>query len=154
MPDSPASTSSTLNTIRRLLAFLVLFGLIGTTAELWLMGHYEDVWQWTPLVVMVAAAVAAGWLVATWSPAAARTFRVGMVLLMLSGAVGTVLHYRGNMEFQLEMNPSLGGVALMSKVLHAKAPPALAPGNMVLLGLVGLVSVWRLHSSFVPRSIA
>jgi hypothetical protein len=59
---------------------------------------------------------------------------------MLSGATGAILHYRANMEFQLEMDPTLGGMALLLKVLHAKAPQALAPGNMVLLGLLGLVS--------------
>ena len=67
-----------------------------------------------------------------------------MLFLMLSGAIGSILHYRANMEFQLEMDPTLGGVALMFKVLHAKAPPALAPGNMALLGLLGLVGVWRI----------
>jgi hypothetical protein len=64
-------------------------------------------------------------------------------VLILTGAIGGVMHYRANMEFQLEMDPSLGGVALMTKILHAKAPPSLAPGNMALVGLIGLVAVWR-----------
>ena len=45
-----------------------------------------------------------------------------MLLLMLSGATGTVLHYRANMEFKLEMDPSLSGFALFSSVVQAKAP--------------------------------
>jgi len=71
------------------------------------------------------------------------------VVLMIAGAVGAGLHYRANMEFQLEMDPSLGGFALVEKILHAKAPPSLAPGNMALVGLIGLVAVWRSEWSSV-----
>jgi hypothetical protein len=134
---------ATLARIRRLLIGLLCFGLAGTTLELWLIGHHEDVWQWIPLAVMTTSAVSAGWVSASWSRMATLTFRLMMVALMLTGLVGAVLHYRANMEFQLEMDPSLRGLALMAEVLHAKAPPALAPGNMVLLALVGMVAVWR-----------
>jgi len=134
---------ATLASVRRLLIALLCLGLCGTTLELWLIGHHEDVWQWIPLAVMTASTVSAGWVVGTWSRSATVVFRIMMAMLMLSGAVGAVLHYRANMEFQLEMDPALGGLALMAKILHAKAPPALAPGNMVLLALVGLVAVWR-----------
>ncbi len=68
-----------------------------------------------------------------------------MLLLMLSGASGSVLHFRANMEFKREMDPSLSGMALFSSVLQAKAPPALAPGNMALLGLLGFACVFRLE---------
>lgn len=134
---------ATLARVRRLLIGLLCLGLCGTTLELWLIGHHEDIWQWIPLAVMAASTVSAGWVVASWSRAATLVFRIMMTVLMLSGVVGAVLHYRANMEFQLEMDPSLGGLALMAEILHAKAPPALAPGNMVLLALVGLVAVWR-----------
>ncbi|MCC7185447.1 MAG: hypothetical protein IT185_04335 [Acidobacteria bacterium] len=135
--------SSTLARIRRLLIGLLCLGLTGTTLELWLIGHHEDVWQWLPLAVMTMSALSAGWMAASWSKLSLTLFRVMMAVLMTTGAIGAVLHYRANMEFQLEMDPSLSGLALMGEILHAKAPPALAPGNMVLLALVGLVAVWR-----------
>lgn len=138
---------ATLARLRRLLIGLLCLGLCGTTLELWLIGHHEDFWQWIPLAVMAVSTLSAGWVVVTWSRASTLVFRVMMTLLMISGVVGAVLHYRANMEFQLEMDPSLGGLALMAEILHAKAPPALAPGNMVLLALVGLVAVWRSESS-------
>lgn len=141
------SYSATLATVRRLLLALLCLGLCGTTLELWLIGHHEDFWQWIPLVVMALSTVSAGWVVAAWSRTATLVFRIMMMTLMASGAVGAVLHYRANMEFQLEMDASLAGLALMAKILHAKAPPALAPGNMVLLALVGLVAVWRSEAS-------
>lgn len=133
----------TLATMRRLLLALLCLACIGTTTELWMMGHHEDPWQWAPLAVMVACAGCAMWVMATWAIPAVRTLRVLMVVLMLTGATGAFMHYRANMEFQLEMDPSLGGFELMGKILHAKAPPSLAPGNMALIGLIGLVAVWR-----------
>lgn len=135
-----ATPSTTLDSIRRLLLGLLAVGLIGTSAELALMSHYEDWLQVLPFGAMGMSLVALLWFAATHSRASTRLFRVCMLALMLAGATGTILHYRANMEFQLEMDPTLGGMALLQKVLHAKAPPALAPGNMVLLGLLGLIS--------------
>jgi hypothetical protein len=132
--------SATLETTRRLLLGALAFGLTGTTAELWLMGHHEDWKQLIPLVVIGSSALALAWFAFSRSGWATRSFRLSMVLLMLSGAAGAILHYRANTEFQLEMDPTLGGMALLLKVLHAKAPPALAPGNMALLGLIGLIT--------------
>ena len=116
-----------------------------------MMGHHEDAWQWAPLAVMAVCLLGALWVLATWSVPAVQAFRILMFVLMVTGAIGAVLHYRANMEFQLEMDPSVGGLALMTKVLHAKAPPSLAPGNMVLVALIGLIAVWRSERSSVER---
>jgi hypothetical protein len=133
-------SSRTLETIRRLLLGLLAIGLAGTSAELWFMGHHEDWLQMIPFAGMGLAGLTLIWFGLSQSPAATRSFRLCMLVLMSVGVTGAILHYRANMEFQLEMDPTLGGMALLLKVLHAKAPPALAPGNMALLGLMGLIS--------------
>ena len=150
MADLPMtdSSSSTLATIRRLLLALLVFGMAGTTAELWLMGHYEDWKQLIPFGVMALSTLTGFWHGFARTTSSASMFRLSMLLLMVAGATGSVLHYRANMEFQLEMDPTLGGMALLLKVLHAKAPPALAPGNMALLGLLGLVSTLGISRTF------
>lgn len=130
---------------RRLLLGLLFFGMAGTTAELWFMGHHEDWKQLIPFAGMGIAALTLIWFGFSHSRAATRSFRLCMLLLMVIGSTGVILHYRANMEFQLEMDPSLGGMALLLKVLHAKAPPALAPGNMALFGLMGLISTLGNH---------
>ena len=143
MPE--VSPVATLATLRRLLLAILLFGLVGTATELTLIGHDEDGWQMIPLVVLTMAIVACVVMLGTRaSTSVVPMFRGAMLLLMLSGAIGAVLHYRANMEFKLEMDPSLGGSALFWSVIRAKAPPALAPGNMALLGLLGLACVYRL----------
>ena len=149
MHGVPTTSSATLVALRRLLLAILLFGVVGTATELILIGHDEDVWQMIPLVVLATAGAASLTMLAVRSPGAVarttRLFRGAMLLLVLSGAAGSVLHFRANMEFKREMDPSLSGRALISSVLQAKAPPALAPGNMALLGLLGFACVFRLE---------
>ena len=66
-----------------------------------------------------------------------------MALFVASGFVGVALHFEGNAEFQREIDPSINGLDLFWKVMRAKAPPALAPGAMVELGLLGLVYAFK-----------
>ena len=39
-------------TIRRLLIAVFVFGAVGTGAELILLEHTDDIWQWTPLILL------------------------------------------------------------------------------------------------------
>ena len=104
------SPATTLAALRRLLLGLLAFGLLGTATDLLLIGHDEDAWQLIPLATTGLALVATAGLALT-RPASGRAavvvrlFRVAMVLLIFTGGVGGVLHYRANMEFKLEMDP-------------------------------------------------
>lgn len=143
---SASAPDGTIATLRTLLLAILLFGMIGTGTELVLIGHNEDVWQWIPLVLLGIAILASVGMLATRTRTATVMtgwFRAAMVLLIASGALGSVLHYQANREFKLEMDPSLSGLALFSSVIRAQTPPSLAPGTMVLLGLVGLASAFR-----------
>ena len=51
---------STVTRLRRLLLGILLFGLVGTAAELILIGHDEDWWQMIPLVVIGLAILGLG----------------------------------------------------------------------------------------------
>ncbi len=59
-----------------------------------------------------------------------------MGLFMVASIAGMVLHYLGSVEFELEMYPDLGGIDLFWQAITG-ATPALAPGMMLLLGLIG-----------------
>ena len=65
-----------------------------------------------------------------------------MVLFLVSAAAGIILHTKGNREFALETKPGLAGGAMLAEMLTG-AFPALAPGTMALLGLIGLLLTWR-----------
>jgi hypothetical protein len=128
---------------RRWLLGLLTVGLTGLSAELLLLGHYEGPAQLIPLILIAAALASISWHFVTRSAASLLAFRSVMLLLVTAGALGVVLHYRGNLEFQLETDPSAHGWPLFMKVMRAKAPPALAPGALSQLGLLGLVYAYR-----------
>jgi hypothetical protein len=129
-------------TIRRLLLVLVLFGSIGLALELVLLEHFESVWQWIPLGVL-ATGLASGILVALrpthWS---IRVFQVVMMLFIVTALLGLYLHYDGNVEFEREMDDSARGIDLFWRSLRG-ATPALAPGAMAQVGLLGLILAYR-----------
>lgn len=128
--------------LRRLLLGLVLLGIVGLIAELFLLEHTESIWQWIPLVLLVAA-LPCGILVALRpSPAALRAFGAVMALCVLAGGLGLVLHFRGNVEFELESEPGVRGLDLVWRSLTG-ATPTLAPGALAQLGLLGLVFLYR-----------
>lgn len=128
--------------MRRLLLALVAFSAIGLVPELLLLKHYESVWQVVPLVLLAITLVATALV---WRRPSARTlqfFRVMMLLCLLAGALGVILHGKGNIEWALERDDTLHGWPLIWKMLRG-ATPLLAPGAMAQLGLLGLVYTYR-----------
>jgi hypothetical protein len=121
---------------------IFLFGVCGAGAELILLGHTEDPWQWVPLVLLGASLIVLTGYAVMRRLFMLRVFRGLMVLFVIGGLLGLYLHYQGNMEFELEMYPSLKGLALFRESITG-ATPALAPGMMIQLGLLGLIFTYR-----------
>lgn len=138
-PDFAADTSRVL---RGFCLALFVLGIVGAGTELVLLEHTESVWQWIPLVLMGASLAVLGWRAVSRGRTSLRVFQVVMVLFVASGFVGLFQHYRGNAEFELEMYPSIAGAELFWKSITG-ATPALAPGTMIELGLLGLAYTFR-----------
>ncbi len=140
---APARTESeTLRTVRRALLWTLLVGLAGTGAELLLLGHIEGATQWLPVVLIALSTLVGAWHGVVASRASLRSLQAIMLLCGAAGAVGVALHYRGNLEFELEMYPTLSGRELIQKVATG-ATPVLAPGTLSLLGMIGLLHTYR-----------
>ena len=137
--------------MRRLVLALVALGLAGTFADLVLLEHYEEPLQIAPLVLTAVALAVVGVQATMGTRRTVQVLRVVMVLLIASGVAGVVLHYRGNLEFQTDMDPTLSQWELFKKVIRAKAPPALAPAAMAQVGLLGLIYSYR-HPSLSPSA--
>jgi DNA uptake protein ComE-like DNA-binding protein len=58
-----------------------------------------------------------------------------MLLFVLAGLISVALPFRGAAGFQRETDPAVGTWGLVKKVMRSKAPPVLAPGVMLQLGL-------------------
>ncbi len=124
--------------LRRWILGVLVLGLVGTVIELLLLAHYEQPLQFVPLVLIAAAMVVIVWQVRRRDAASLAAFKIVMVLFAVSGFVGIAAHFYGSAEFQLEIDPSIRTWDLLMKVIHAQAPPLLAPGMMLQLGLIGL----------------
>jgi len=119
-----------------------LLGLLGTGVELLFLGHTQGLSQLIPVVLLVMSLLVLGWHALERKSASLRTFQITMLLLVIAGIVGTGLHYQANETFEHEADPGLKGMGLLSKVMTGAAP-ALAPGAMIQLGLLGLVYCFR-----------
>src|SRR5215470_18810566 len=128
--------------LRRWLLAILVLGLLGTVTELVLLEHYEQPLQFVPLLLIVAAVAVLVWEVRRHDAASRRAVQIVMALFVLAGFVGFVAHFYGSAEYQLELNPEMSTWELIEKVLRAKAPPLLAPGMMLQLGLLGLAYVF------------
>jgi len=140
--------------LRRVLYVLLAFAMMGTGAELLLLGHYESVWQWTPLALFGAGLIVQLLAMVRPGRGTVRLFQAMMVLFVAAGVLGLWLHYSGNAEFELEMQPTIAGTELFWKSVTG-ATPALAPGSMVLIGLLGLAATYhhpRLRQGSTPQA--
>jgi hypothetical protein len=125
-------------------------GLLGTGGELLFLGHIVGWNQLIPIVLMVMSILVLTWHALERRSASLRTFQITMMLFVFAGLLGAIFHYGANEEFELEGDPALKGAALFWKVMSGPTP-ALAPGAMVQLGLLGLIYTFR-HPALVPES--
>ncbi len=127
---------------RRLALGLFVLGSAGTLTELLFLEHFEDAMQWTPMALLGLGMLAGIALGVRSTPAVIHVFRALMVVYLLAAGLGVYFHLNANVEFERELNPEVGGTELVSKVLKG-AMPALAPGAMAQLGLLGLLLCFR-----------
>ena len=134
----PERSGDGVGRLRRWLRWVLALGLAGTGTELVLLEHYEDRWQLVPLFLIALAMAVLVWHTKRQDATSLRALRIIMVLFLVAGLAGLGLHFRGAAEFQLEIDPAMGTWELVKRVMRAKAPPVLAPGMMLQLGLIGL----------------
>jgi hypothetical protein len=130
--------------LRQLILALVVFGIVGLEIELALLRHAESFSQWLPHIALLVGLVVTAAVYFRPQPGVLRVFQALMVMYLIVGALGVYFHLKGNVEFALERDPSLSGLRLFWKALRG-ATPALAPGALAQLGLLGLLYTYRLE---------
>ena len=143
---------SDVGSIRLLLLAVFVLGTLGTASELVLLGHYETPWQWAPIGVLVLSVAILTVRIFLEHSRVMRAFQALMALFVISGCLGIALHYDSNRAFELEIYPSMEGTELIWESLTG-AMPALAPGTMIQLGLVGFLYTYR-HPVFTNARLA
>lgn len=150
-PDS-AVESRTLARVRAILMATLVLGILGTGTELLLLEHTEGWQQLLPLVLLGGGLLACVWHGLRPAAGTVRLLQGMMWLFIIGGALGVLLHYKGNVEFELEMYPGMAGMELFGSTMTG-ATPVLAPGTMLLLGLIGLAHAYR-HPRSIPGAAA
>lgn len=123
--------------LRRLMLGILALGMLGTSAELLLLGHFETWRQWLPLGLLAFGAAAVVRVAARPTYWSVLGLRLVATAFLLSGLLGMYFHLASNFEFERELDASVRGAGLLWESLTG-AFPALAPGAMSLLGLIGL----------------
>jgi hypothetical protein len=140
------ASRSTLALLRLALLAILLIGLAGIEVELYLIKHTEGIWELTPMLLVALAILIVAWCAWQATAGSLRTMQALMLLFLLNGLAGVVLHFRANVNWEHDSNPSLSGSELYLKAVRG-ATPLLAPGTMIQLGLVGLAFTFR-HPGF------
>jgi hypothetical protein len=130
------------NRWRPLLLVVLMMSMVATGVELLLLEHLESSTQWIPLVLLALGLLASVGIALRPGAAILAGFRATMAMFVTAGLLGLYLHYRGNVEFELEMNPALHGYELLRKTMMG-ATPTLSPGVLCQLGLLGLLYTYR-----------
>ena len=129
-------------TLRQLVLALVFVGIVGLEIELALLRHAESFSQWIPHIVLLVGFVTTVLIYLRPGPTTIRAFQTMMWLFVVIGLLGVFFHLKGNFEFAVERDPSLSGIRLVWKILRG-ATPALAPGALSQLGLLGLLYTYK-----------
>jgi hypothetical protein len=125
--------------LRSVLLGILLFNCAGILAELLLLEHVEGFWQLLPVVLLTGSSISIVWFYFGKNTLSLTILRISMLLFLVCGAIGAGMHFTANMEFELELYPGKQGLELYWESLKG-ALPVLAPGTLVGLGLLGLVS--------------
>ena len=121
---------------KQLIIAALLFMMVGTALELYLLGHYEDTLQLIPIICIGASIITLILLFFRRTKWTIGLYKLVLGLSALSGFYGTYLHLQANYEFEVEMKPTVKGWELFVESLSG-ALPALAPGSMIVLALIG-----------------
>jgi cation transport ATPase len=143
----------TVSMLRTMLLAIFLLGSVGSGVELLLLNHLESLLQWIPLVLILLSFCVLSWHAIRGNTASTRAVQGTMVAFIAAGLAGVYFHHQGSVEFKLESNPSMAGWQLFWQAIRSKTPPALAPGVMIQLGLIGLAYTYRHPALFTSTEI-
>jgi len=137
--------------IKPVILTALLFMLLGTALELYLLHHFEDTLQLIPLLCIGILIVLVTISFFYKTKQMLHFLKVALVLTALSGLYGTFLHLRANYEFELEMKPTANSWELFVESMSG-ALPTLAPCSMIVLALIGYSYILLLKKQYHDKN--
>ena len=106
--------------LRRCVLLIFVIGTVGLGTELLLLDHFEEWRQQVPLVLLALGLILLAVRLLYRGAIILRLFRWTMLAFVLGGMVGLWFHLSSNMEFELEMHPTLSGSELLFKSIERR----------------------------------
>ena len=122
--------------LKHVILYTLIFFLLGSLTELYLIKHYEDTTQTIPIFCIGLSLASLIMLYLKVSKLTIILFKLSLFVISLVGLSGVFFHLNSNYEFEKEMRPNSTSLDLFIESLSG-ALPALAPLNLVLLAMVG-----------------
>lgn len=132
--------------LRSALLIVVAFMFAGTPVELLLADHTAETAQFIPFLLCGAAFIAILAVLVRPRRTTLRILRGVMVLNILGGLLGMVLHLIGNYNFEREIRPNAQAADLIADTLKG-VNPLLAPGMLIFFAVVALIAVYNYPDS-------
>ena len=86
--------------VKQIIVLALLFMMVGTLLELYLLDHYEDAYQLIPVLCIAFSLINLIILLFKKSKKIINLFKLVLVLTSLSGVYGVFLHLQSNFEFE------------------------------------------------------
>lgn len=137
---------SNLLSVKQLIVVALLFMMVGTITELFLLHHYEGLSQLIPIFCIGTSLIFMVILLFRKNLLLMKAFSLLMGISALSGLYGTFLHLKANFEFEQEMKPTASFWDLLLESLSG-ALPALAPASMIVFALIGITYITLLKQN-------
>ncbi len=128
--------------LRHVALALALLAALLTPVELVFAKHYAQPTMLIPFALVLLSVVGILGVLLNPSRQTLRLFRWVMGLLFIGSAIGVFFHLRGNLAVARDIDPTLSGLKLLWEVLTGAAP-ALAPGLLAQVGLLGLAYTYQ-----------
>jgi FtsH-binding integral membrane protein len=134
--------SQILATVRKILLVTSVASMAGAAVELILLNHLTPLLQLIPVMLIALGLGSLLWYGISRNTTSMRIFQGTMFLCVISGFLGIVVHIAFSAADATKKDKTLHGMNLLHAALTGVAP-ALAPGTMIEIGLVGLAYTYR-----------
>lgn len=122
--------------LKKVIVLTFIIMTLGTVLELYLLHHYESIFQLIPILCIGLILLAVVTLYYRRTRLIKSIFKLILVVTAMSGVYGGYLHLYANYEFEVEMKPTADFWHLLFESFSG-ALPTLAPFSMIILALIG-----------------
>jgi hypothetical protein len=141
MNSTNSSRTESTSLLRPLILVIMGIGTLGILGELLLLEHYKFDSQWIAVMLTLLTGVCTVILGFNPNARVMRVVQLALLLVVLGSAFGVLEHVKTNYD-RMENGSNVSSLSPIWQALKGRAP-ALAPGALAQLGLLGLLFMYK-----------